>query len=557
MVWDAASMDIVEKLLEEDRLPNLKSVIEKGLNLRMILGQPNCQTPAALATLFTGIPSYENGIAGFYTPNIVKGESILSRRSSYNQRELHEYSIWNWAVAMGKTVSLVHVPFVRELKDYESSGYGIAVDGYGKRLTRGRVFDISSIKWLSNEAFNFEEAVLDIEGFSFNIHLYRQDSKQRVTVIYQNGADAQSVDMEIGEASIDERHSLILGEGIMVTVSALYKPGDSDKILLIFSGIYEVIDHKGGCISDFLNYTGTFEGEGFGRYYRKGEFGKTISQGGQGEAEAIFLKLLNQTAMHFEKASEYCIENYPADLMILYQPCIDEMSHEFIGFCDKNCELYEEKYYKDYWDCIISAYQMADRHLGAVLRLLPEDTKVVVASDHGMTSVSQVIYINELLRRNGMLEFDSRGEIDIAKTKAFFHPADNGSIFINTIDYKGGIVPQSMKQAVLDNLVDILESFNDPCTGKPIIKRIWKVYKKSEELRELFGDIFVEPSYGYCIKGDMSSRIIEGTNKSGNHHYNPDFSAMDGIFCSSENLDRYNGAICNTEVFAALCDLMG
>ncbi|MGB7605706.1 MAG: alkaline phosphatase family protein [Lutisporaceae bacterium] len=556
LVWDAASMDIVEKLLKEDKLPNLKSLKEEGTGLRMRLNQPNCQTPAALAVLFTGMPSEQNGVAGFYTPDISKEQNLLSLESSFHQNEIHKHSIWNRAASNGKTVSLVHVPFVGELEENERASYRIAIDGYRKRLTRGKVFTASTLKWSQNEACAFKEAIIEMDGFSFNIQLYNQGLKQAVNIIYSDGIRQQVVNMEVGTASIDQNHSFTLGKGTKLLVSALYKPYNRDEILFIFSGIYQVIDHKGSDIEEFLDYSGAFEGEGFGRYYRKGIFGKTFSQGGQGEAEAIFMKLLNRTAIHFEKAGEFCIKNYPADLTVLYQPCIDEMSHEFIGFCDKNCELYDKKYYDGYWENVTKAYQMADRHLGAVMKLLPEDTYVVISSDHGMAAVSRVFYINELLRRSGMLEFDSEGTVDMTKTKVFFHPADNGSIFVNTDDHKDGIVPQAMKQAVLDSVINTLESLREPETGRPIIKGIRRMYEEGTSSRELFGDIFVEPSYGYCLKGDMNAEVIERTNKSGYHHYNPDFSSMDGIFFVSEHNQERCGTIQNTEVFAVLCGLM-
>lgn len=539
-------MDTVEKLLKEGKLPNLKSLKEKGAGFRMRLNQPNCQTPAALAVLFTGMPSEKNGVAGFYTPYIIKEQNLLSLRSSFHQNEIHKHSIWNWAASNGKTVSLVHVPFVGELKENEEASYRIAIDGYRKRLTRGKVFTVATLK----------EAVIEMDGFTFNIQLYNQGLKQVAKVIYSDGIHQQVAEIEVGAASIDQNHSFTLGRDTKLLVSALHKPCSKDEILLIFSGIYQVIDHKGSDIEKFLEYSGAFEGEGFGRYYRKGIFGKTLSQGGKGEAEAIFMKLLNRTAMHFERAGEYCIKNYPADLTVLYQPCIDEMSHEFVGFCDKSSELYDKKYYDEYWENVTKAYQMADRQLGAVMKLLPADANIVVSSDHGMAAVSRVLYINELLRRSGMLEFDSEGKIDISKTKAFFHPADNGSIFLNTEDYKDGIVPQAMKQTVLDSLINTLEGLKEPETGRPIIKGIRRMYEEGTSLRELFGDIFVEPSYGYCLKGDMNTELIEKTNKSGYHHFNPDFSSMDGIFFVSEHSREQRDTIQNTEVFAALCDLL-
>ena len=200
---------------------------------------------------------------------------------------------------------------------------------------------------------------------------------------------------------------------------------------------------------------------------------------------------------------------------------------------------------------------MADRHLGTIMNQLPEDAKIVVTSDHGMSAVSKKFYINELLRNNELLEFDCNGVIDLSRTKAFFHPCDNGAIFINTENYTDGIVPLSHKQQLMDKLLNILSIFNDKQTGKPVIRSIARICEQASLSRELWGDVFVQPSYGYSICADKNKTILEKNYKSGYHHFNADFSSMDGICFISDKSTEYIRDIYNTDIFSIICELLG
>jgi len=54
-------------------------------------------------------------------------------------------------------------------------------------------------------------------------------------------------------------------------------------------------------------------------------------------------------------------------------------------------------------DGIEKCYELADRILGEILAVLPDDTTVLVMSDHGFGSCEKLFYTNEWLRRNGYL----------------------------------------------------------------------------------------------------------------------------------------------------------
>ncbi len=564
IVWDAASMDTVERLLQEDKLPNLKSLLQNGTSCRVKLKQLNCQTPAALATMFTGLTPYRHGIGGYYTPQIEEGKSLLSKKVSFNEESIHDYSIWRWAVENGRTVSLVHTPYVKNIEIEQLEQYKFQIYGYHRMISRGRVFLSTAMAWeksifysnMDDKGYSSECSVIEIEGLQFQIDMIERETEIIAAVAY---AECNTcIEIKVGCATSFESHDIKLDSETAVQIYAFFKPGGSGEIVFVFSGIYQMTSITGIDIERFIDETGVFLGEGFGRYYRKGFFGKTLERGGTGEAEAAFINLLDKIASYYERVSRYSIINHMADISIIYQPCIDEMAHEFTGFVDPLCRLYSSEYSSQYRDCYIKAYEMADRHLGEVLDCMPEGCTVVVTSDHGMGTVSDMFNINEYLKLNGLLDFDQQGGIDLTKTMAFYHPADNGAIFINTENYLGGIVSLDEKQLIIEKVVKLLENCRNEATGEAVIRKINRICDYDMENKNIYGDIFVEPSYGYSIKPGQAKKVIEDTNKSGSHHSNAEFDCMDAIFFAGgagvkDKIDGQN--ISNTEIFPIICKL--
>jgi len=557
-------MNTVERLLQEDKLPNLKSLIQNGTGCRVKLKQLNCQTPAALATMFTGLSPYGHGIGGYYTPHIEEGKSLLDKRTSFNEESVHAYSIWSWAVENERTVSLVHTPFVKNIRKDRIERYKFHIYGYHRMISRGKVFLSTAMTWKKCLYYSYKDSrsyasecsEIDLEGLRFQIYVIRRETETLAAVAYADGDTC--VEMRVGCAASFESRDIKLYGGTAVQVYAFFKPGSTDEIVFVSSGIYQMTSATGTDIEKLIDETGVFLGEGFGRYYRKGYFGKTLEQGGDGKAETAFISLLDKTASYYGRVSKYSIINHMADITIIYQPCIDEMAHEFTGFVDPECRLYSSEYSTKYRDFYIKAYEMADRHLGAVLDCMPDGCTVVVASDHGMGTVSNMFNINEYFKLNGLLDFDRQGGIDLSRTKAFYHPADNGAIFINTENYAGGIVPLDEKPLIIREVVKLLEDCRNEAAGGAVLRKINRICDENMENKNIYGDIFVEPSYGYSIKPGLAKKVIEETNKSGSHHSNAEFNCMDAIFFAGGAgvKDKITGqSIFNTDIYSIICKL--
>ena len=170
------------------------------------------------------------------------------------------------------------------------------------------------------------------------------------------------------------------------------------------------------------------------------------------------------------------------------------------------------------WSPIRSIYQQIDTFLSDALKLLDEDTTVLIVSDHGFgPSYPVTSSLNNLFEKLGLVHYRKDGGslkgwllknllaygrklipasfqpivaqyfpklhvralsetvfagIDWSSTRVFVHPY-GGQVFINL---KGrnpeGIVPAQEYGALRDSVRDILLSLTDADTGKPLIRAV-------------------------------------------------------------------------------------
>lgn len=112
-------LDVIRPLIQQDRMPNLASVIKKGAygKLRTV-SAPNC--PRVFSTLFTSTKPEEHGVMGFIVGGITANTNMLK-----------EEPIWSVLSKHGVSVGMANVPAtfpVTKVNGYMISGM----------LTRGK-----------------------------------------------------------------------------------------------------------------------------------------------------------------------------------------------------------------------------------------------------------------------------------------------------------------------------------------------------------------------------------------------------------------------------------
>lgn len=123
-----------------------------------------------------------------------------------------------------------------------------------------------------------------------------------------------------------------------------------------------------------------------------------------------------------------------------------------------------------------------DRFFGTVLDKLPEETPVIVFSDHGFSTFRRAVDLNRWLVDNGYMALDaeayaarepgSHGElyryVDWSKTKAY--AVGFAGIFLNQEDREGeGIVPVDERAALVDEIRTKLAGLTDPDSGAAVV----------------------------------------------------------------------------------------
>ncbi|ADB61469.1 type I phosphodiesterase/nucleotide pyrophosphatase [Haloterrigena turkmenica DSM 5511] len=178
----------------------------------------------------------------------------------------------------------------------------------------------------------------------------------------------------------------------------------------------------------------------------------------------------------------------------------------------------------EYKDEFIEFYQKVDQYIGRLRDALPEDVTMIVASDHGFTSLDYEVHFNEWLREEGWLSFgtDDPEELgDIADdTKAYsFIP---GRFYINLEGREPrGSVPEDEYDEVRDQLKADLEALEGP-DGNKVVER---VVEKEEAFRgdhdDIAPDLVAIPNKGFDLKSGFKadSDIFTTGPRNGMHSF--------------------------------------
>lgn len=99
----------------------------------------------------------------------------------------------------------------------------------------------------------------------------------------------------------------------------------------------------------------------------------------------MFIKNLAECAS-IQAAATWLIENRPATLNAMYFEGIDHFCHGFMHFAPPRLPNVPEELYEIYKGVIDGAYRFHDMMLGAVMRMIDDDTWLMLCSDHGFQS---------------------------------------------------------------------------------------------------------------------------------------------------------------------------
>ncbi|WP_338898168.1 DUF6001 family protein [Streptomyces sp. TG1A-60] len=444
VVWDAGAHWVVDRLEREGALPAVTRIRERGVFGAARPARPNCQTPPSLATLFTGTWPAEHQVTGFTVPGA--GQGVASQVSGFAPGFPATPPVWEAMSENDLTSALVHVPWVFGADGRVGPHVDGAVEAYSGRRTR--------------HALHMLEPGAGLQHW--DIGAYRVDA-----AVERSPDGSERVRVDAGE------HLLLSPDGGWQPFGLDRYHGTwmrcvrvAERLMLVHTGVWRArTAGRNPKMLHRLAQCPPFAGEGVGPLYRRAAFGPRLAEGGDGSAEEVFLSSVECVARSFGAATDAVLETHDADLVVVYLPMTDDVGHEFLGWCDERSAAYRPDMSARVWSYIRRCYTWSDAILGRVLDRAGAEDTVVLGADHGMVGSTHLVYLNDQLVRAGLAARDADGALDPAGSQVFYHPANNGSLWVA----EGAADDPVRVRQVMSRARAVLSSITDPETGRPVV----------------------------------------------------------------------------------------
>mgnify|MGYP000129575528 CR=1 FL=1 len=207
-------------------------------------------------------------------------------------------------------------------------------------------------------------------------------------------------------------------------------------------------------------------------------------------------------ALWHPRAARYVMEHYGWDIYYLHWHWPDTVGHQTIRAIEPEAPGYDPAKAAAYMEVIRRSYQIMDEMVGGFIELADKDTYIVVVADHGCTPDYRAADVSRLLAQKGLSVFKDNSfafsALDLSRSRAY----RSGACQI-TINLKGrnpyGIVEPEDYEKVQEEIIDALQTWRDPDTGKLVI--CFALKKRDAQLfgywGERTGDVFYLFNHGY------------------------------------------------------------
>ena len=196
---------------------------------------------------------------------------------------------------------------------------------------------------------------------------------------------------------------------------------------------------------------------------------------------------------------KYLLERKQWDLFIYVEIGVDRAHHAFWRYFDESHPRYE--HHPVYSSVIPRVYRMIDEAFREMLRLVPRDTIIVIASDHGIKPMKGAFAINQWLEEQGYLKLRERPKkpgqdldesmIDWEHTIAWGWGGYYSRIFINLEGREPrGIVKRWEYEDVVKQLKRDIERIRGP-KGEQWKNLVYTPYELYPEVRGDAPDLMV------------------------------------------------------------------
>jgi uncharacterized sulfatase len=154
-------------------------------------------------------------------------------------------------------------------------------------------------------------------------------------------------------------------------------------------------------------------------------------------------------------------------------------------------------------EAFLEFYEKVDSYLGRLREALPDDVTMVVASDHGFTSLDYEVHFNAWLEQEGWLSYrdDDHDSLDDIADETRAYSLIPGRFYLNLEGREPrGSVPQDEYESTRAELKEALEALEGP-DGKPVADRVVtkeKAFRGDHD--DIAPDLVVIPNHGFDLK---------------------------------------------------------
>lgn len=541
--WDGGGNWVVQRLVNEGKLPNVARLAKMGVFASSVKPPFPSKTAVSHFSLFSGTNPDTNGVVGNSVPLWPRNEhTILEQRSGFDANSHLVEPLWVTAaknnlkvLALSAAGSYPPDPDVARLKEAKAdlSNYR-EFSGFESKLEDGRMIEPNPWKeslvgpaGAIGKVRSFDFSVGET-GFRFSIYRTKEGPRGEIAQLGEAGKVVSSSVLTASAAEDSVKYwskpFRIVKGGL--TANTLFRLWSLD----FEAGKAELYQTKPAAIrgteSDEVNRTyedayGAFHDDAWWTYGRGG-LGKTVWQGGNGEAEKRILEIVRLDCEFLKRSFRYGLKTWKPDLVFHYTPMSDSAGHTLMGMLDDQVESYKPELAAKVWPVYERVFQLQDEWLGDMMDAAGPNSAFCLVSDHGMEGTTKKLMVNKVLEEAGLLAYGPDNKLDLAKTKICSPPWGDNVLVVNSTAWKGGIVPPSEVNSVVEAARKALMAIKDPKTQHPIVTNAWS----GSELAQVGNggasgaDLCIDVLPGYYPSGARAKSIIvneELPKGAGNH----------------------------------------
>ena len=266
---------------------------------------------------------------------------------------------------------------------------------------------------------------------------------------------------------------------------------------------------------------------------------------GHDENKEAFIEDAHETLDARFEAFKHYVEADDWDLFFGVFMTTDRVNHFLFEHYEEGGEYDEE---------FLAFYEKVDRYLGELRGMLDEQTTMVVASDHGFTTLDHEVKCNVWLEQNGWLSYeddDHEGLGDISdETEAY--SLIPGRFYVNLEGREPrGTVPREEYESVRDELEAELEALEGP-DGRKVADRVVTreaAFRGAHD--DIAPDLVVVPNHGFDLKSGFKGgdEVFDVGPRNGMHSFDDACLFVDDDSARIADADLY-------DIAPTLLDLM-